>query len=414
MSVDPYGFPDPTAKVDGATSQPVTRWVTIVGVPILVFLFTIAYYGTRMNEWILADMSGVDRYTVTGFGTAGSVAGLVVGALVGAAVGGAGATVVGILAYIAGVILMATGSYTAGLVFTSLGRYCFNVGVAASLARGPRNEGSRVAMFALLYAAVNLGALFNTPMSWIVEMVGPTALLGACAGLAILAVVISVPIFLLQLLRPPESAEQVSSGLRPELLVTVGITAAIVAPTYALWELGGSLQWRGLDGSFGRLFFLLNPVIAIGSATLLGVVAGGASLARLQAPALIVAGVGGLLLALGQLPSALGDLTFAALPLLIGQVMSGLGEPLFFAGVQARLLGGVHWRLAPVFAALLSACGLFAVFVSSFLQELPLGGVTGSVLGVGVLLGAIGLGGYGVYDLRKRTPAVGTPVRPGS
>lgn len=419
MSLDPYGFQEPTTTPEGS-SQPVTRWVTIVGVPVLVLLFSFAYYASRTNNWMISQMYGIDLSLVSGFGTAGSFAGLVIGAAVGAAVGGAGASVLGILLYILGVGLLATGNVVSGLVLTAAGRYTFNVGAAASLARGPRNEGSRVAMFALMYAAINLGALLNTPMTWVSEAFGPNVMLGACAGFALLALFIAVPIFLLQLARPPESAEQVAAGLHPALLTTVGVTALIVVPTYTLWSLGSNLQWLGFDVSFGRVFFLVNPLLVIATATLLGILAGAASLARIQAPALIVAAVGAVLFALGLLPSGLRDLTSAALPLFIGQVMFGLGEPLFFAGVQARLLGGVHWRLAPVAAALLSACGLVASSLSSLMETLPVGGITGSVLGVGVLLGGIALGVYGVFDLRQRKGAVttvdpaGAAPRPGS
>ncbi|MES2640661.1 MAG: hypothetical protein V4850_14295 [Myxococcota bacterium] len=397
MSVDPYGFSDsapgaPTAPDGTPPNAALTRWVTIVTVPIVSLIFGLAWYLSRSNYYLFAMDRGIDTATLSSLGTFAGFGGIVAGAALAAAAGGASAMTAGVVAFILGLALQTFGGFEAGVVVVAIGRYMFNVGAAAALARGPRRESTRVAMFMLMYVAVNLGAMATRPFSWIGNAFGPSATVVIATLIAVVALVPAVALLILHLLRPPESPAQLAEGLVPRALIGAGITAGIALLAYTAWNCGIELQWRLSSDSYvfsSFLFTWINPLTVIVTGSVCAAIIGGLGLAGFRVPALAVAGVGALIVGAGLLPSVFGGVFAGAAPMYLTQLLSGIGEPLLFAGIQARIVAGVHWRVAAIGAAVLPACGLFATLLDKLMQNDALVGTFAAAAGAVTLVGGV-------------------------
>ncbi|MDP2307103.1 MAG: hypothetical protein Q8P18_13850 [Pseudomonadota bacterium] len=409
MSVDPYGFSDSVASAAPLATAPdgtppnaaLTRWATIITVPLVTLIFGLAYYLSRSNRYLFAMDQGIDPASLSTLGTLGGFGGLVAGAALAAAAGGASAMTAGVVAFILGTALQTFGGFEAGVVVVAIGRYMFNVGAAATLARGPRREGTRVAMFMLVYVALNLGAMASRPFSWIGDAFGPSATVVIATLFAVAALVPAVPLLILHLLRPPESAAQLAEGLEPRALIGAAITAGIALLAYTAWSCGIEMQWRLSGDSYvfnSFLFTWINPLAVIVTGSVCAAVVGGLGMAGIRVPALAVAGVGALIVGAGLLPSVFGGLFAGAAPMYLTQLLSGMGEPLLYAGIQARIVAGVHWRVAPIGAAVLPACGLIATLLGKLLESDALVGTFAAAAGVVTLAGGVALCAGAIFD----------------
>ena len=85
---------------------------------------------------------------------------------------------------------------------------------------------------------------------------------------------------------------------------------------------------------------------------LIALVAGGFHLAKLRLPPLFPLAGGLLLLALGQVSILALGASGTPWPALAGMGVAAVGEALMMVFLFSRMLGDLHWRLAPVVVAL--------------------------------------------------------------
>lgn len=388
--------------------------------PLAAFQVALGWYGARAVFGPYATTVLGAAYTdfriIYSLSTLATTAGALVGAALAAGVGPGPTATVGLLVGAASAAAMWFGGSTG--FYAGMGLMGFGVGFGrtalfAAVARpfGRLHGELRFAVLALVYAAVNLGALAATAeqpllpdLHWAFAVSVGAFIAGALATGALTATRYALPTDL-----GPGTAE-------------VREPAAMALPAFALLFGGGTAALVALGQQFassriydGTLapptwFTFVNPPIVIGGCLGLAAAALGAHLAGVKVPWLVVAGAG---LALNGV-AALITLAVPHLGLgvaVAAEVVGALGETLQVAPLLAVVLGGLYWRDATAFAAVLSTFAALASLFAPPLDQLAtaagLGDVALAAIGVCTLLGGVlvAVGGWLLPRYLAQEPA---------
>ncbi len=368
------------------------RWGVIAGLPIVAFLAALAHYGARGQYVFLLMNEGVD---LSGYGTA-TTGGFFLGVLVFLALtpllGGGAVAALGLLATAVGHGIAGAGGVSVGVVLANAGRVGLSVGLpclAARLFLG-RREGAIAAICVAIYAAVNAGAfLSNLLFGAAGQALGPTPVVLACAALSGVVGLLGLGLPVAEYLLPAPGPDEGRVAWSP---IVLGVSAAALAVGALAWGVdmaATDLGWTLNDPSTfsSSLAFAANPLGAVVVGVLAAVALAGASAAGFEVPALGVAGLGLVVAAVGFALTGLGPST-----LLLGQALSGAGEPLVWGGFITAMTRGVHRRLAPVGPLAMQAVSLITSPLTALVG--PTFGMVATLIAAGILavLGLVALG----------------------
>lgn len=377
-----------------------TRLVLALLVPAVVGVHATASYLGRSMWWSL----GRDFELVLSsnqLGALGFLAGAAGAAVIGALAGPGAAMVLGLLVGAAGHALVGSGALATGGVLYGVGRALVAIGSSAALARAvpPANAAGRMALYTATYGLVNLGATVAPMGASLGDIAGYTPILFACVGVLAVTALVAAPAAVLPWMRP----DDLDTPAPDRVALGVAATTALVGGgAWAVWTFGNDAQWQVLYNQGGNgaptWLFSINPSAAMLSSLAATVALGAAGLSGFRVPPLLVAAVGFAGAGLALLPSAVipGAVVAAGV-----SALTGLAEPLLYAGLWAQVTGRVPWRAAPVFGAVLYGLtlvpnaltlGLGAVGVDTVDISGVVASLTGVVvLGAGVLAAAAGL-----------------------
>lgn len=403
--------PDASNPEPPATPDRASAWLTLGVVTGTMLLFQLGSQVLRNEQWRIAQDAGAEPGSYVFSSTVSAILGYLVAGGAGLAIGGAGAAAGGVALWILGVVAMAADQMLVGVALTTMGRAMAVTGAVAAIARPLRTDAGRLAAFALLSIASNLGFLATTPASLVSDRFGSGAVLGLAGALGLLSLIGAGAALAVQLTRARETVEERAAGLDGAALGRPLTLLLAIAPVYAISNLGTSLQWQAWVQSDHPNLILgwLNPMIGLMAATLLGGAAAALVLARRQVPPLLVGGLGAILLGLGLLPTALDADTFGVGPYLLSELLSGLGEPLLYVGALAAVLRGLPWRTATAFAAALPLASTLIMQVRQILPGEELAGFLATGLGFLVLLGGAAMGGAAFLWRDRAEPPADTP-----
>ena len=343
--------------------------ILLFAVPLLYGLHSAAWYATRaMRPMALIELGiGYEQlHWVYLIELLGLLGGAIAAAVLGAALTGwlpltAGLLIAGMGLAMGGLLDVSevplNGLLVAGLasLVAGFGRGMLTVGALSTLADGLR--GSRVSLklaaFALLYGAMNLGALTTSALSFVP---GKLLLIAVLAGLssalsAVLAAVVGAAWYALREHFPEPDP-------RRETLEAAPVAVCALLCVYSLFPYAAMMlgfeSWSDLMFSaenaeeLGDWRFLLNPLVVIATAGVLLVGYAGFYFAKIRLPTLLPAGIG--MVVFGAATAVL-----VAVPnsdgALLASVIMAVGEALMIPALWASIGQSVHWRLvAPAFA----------------------------------------------------------------
>ena len=345
---------------------------TFLLLPLITFLEAGAWYGAhavlflfRIEDVELGGLGMDSADAISASATARLLVpvAILLGGLLGAAIGSQGLLVLGLLLAAPGMALIGMpapwlGGLAAALLV--LGHGLMRPGLMGSAAAALRgSEHLRTALIALIYTAINLGALLgSTGTAQLRSGLGFGVVFTACAvvmGLALLAAILLVGA---TLWTRAEVAANPSPALPTGrlLLGAAGLSALVFLPWMGVTQ-SWDLVWRvfqdaPLPSALEPYWSSINPLMCTLTGVLIALVAGGFHLAKLRLPPLFPLAGGLLLLALGQVSILALGASGTPWPALAGMGVAAVGEALMMVFLFSRMLGDLHWRLAPVVVAL--------------------------------------------------------------
>lgn len=382
----------------------VTGVATVVVLLVVSALHALGYYAGRSQLYLLA--SGAYEVPVASLASVfsaqlgASMVGILLAVPVSAVVGPAATAGLGLAAYAVAAGLAAAApdgtTFLAATTAAGLGVGMYRPALWAALARAfPSGlESARVAAAVALYAGVNLAAL-PAPVvgTWLAEVAGGAAVLGASAAASGLGALAAAGLVLASFLAgPPDTEPARAGGLGlPVLAVSAG-TVLLGGLGLAAWTLGSDGQYGGALGALAAdrpWLWSLNPAVVLGTGLLAAVALAAAAMSGRRVPTLLVAGGGMVVAGLGLVPVDLlgGSLGAAVAVVALGAV----GEALMVAPLFARACGDVHFRVAVLPAALLSLAMTLPSAAGVVLREAT--AVLGPWLGVGTAVSLVVGGG---------------------
>lgn len=304
---------------------------------------------------------------------AAGAAGVVGGLLLGALLGPLPVAALGLVVYAFAAAGQSGASSGAALATTfalaSFGAGLYRPAVLYAVLRpfGRGGESMRTAGAAAMYGMTNLAAI---PGPFIAN--GLQNMLGSVvsAGVGALSAVLSgaVGMVMLALLGTTFMPAWGSSAWDDRSLEGRGLawsagTVVVAALGLGVWSFGGDQFWNAtIEAGVSQMAMTVNPLVV--SCTALVVVIGHviAAVFSVEIPALMVSGVGFLLLGASLAPTAVMPLDSTA-AFVAATSVGGVGEVLAWSGAFSRAAGGNHYRVAMVAVGLLtlssSASSLF-------------------------------------------------------
>jgi len=345
---------------------------TFLLLPVITMLEAAAWYGAHSVLFLFriedVEWGGLGMTTDEAMAASGTARLLIplamlLGGGLAAAMGSQGLLVLGLVLTVPGMALLgAPMPWVAGLAaaLLVLGHGLTRpglMGTAAATLRG-RSEHLRTALVALVYAAINIGAILGPACAPAVQtQLGYGPLFMACAALMLVALVAAALLGGATLLTCKEVAAkpEPTPGNGKLLLGAAGLGALVFLPWIGMlqsWE----LAWRIFDASplpppFEHLWTMANPLACLFTGVSVATVAGGLHLAKLRAPAPFAMALGLLMLALGQALILVTGTTGSPWPALLGLVVAGMGEAVLMVFLISRMLGDLHWRLVALVMA---------------------------------------------------------------
>jgi len=391
--------------------MPFRRVSNFVALPVILFLESMAWYGTRgimslylqdlgfgygTDEMDLGQLFTVMQWVTIGATLLGGVAAIAAGPLpviiLGLAMAGLGIAVIGVTP--AELIYLP-------VIFAALGVGMFRPAIygAAMIGLGYPREHLRGVLCLLLWASMNVGALLCMPVIEVVyETLGFTAAFAMEGVLVLLAAVLACGLGAVHLkFRTAEPTEpDTTRTVNGKLLAVLGGVLVLAAIPWGAYNYAYRLFYSGFyslediwDYENVEWVFRINPPIVLLMALILTAVLLGLHFARVRLSSLLFVGLG--LMGTGL---ALALLSAEPLRQSMGGLLAGLGllsvvEVFVGPLIVSRLGGDVHWRFASAIIALwLVATGL----VNELLNILPGSDYTEDVsLVFGFLLGAVSL-----------------------
>ena len=378
-------------------------------IPLAAALHAFGYYSARSMAWrhgidnLQLDSStiGTAMSVATTAGVFGLLAAVVLGALAGAPLTAAA----GLLVAAAGVVVQSVASsswgYGLGIATAGFGAGMYRPAMIASALRpfGSAGPAARIALLLSVYAGTNFAALSSGFVGSAIQGMGSAAtsmamVAGAmCSGTAAL-------LFLVLAGAGFVGGPQEHGSYSGRTLGASAVAVVIGGPAYAAWTLGGELQWRALGEMFGssNTLFYVNPAVNVAACVAFAAGFGGVHFSGVRPPALAVAGVGFVCAGVGLVPSAAAQL--GGLPLAVACVVIGaVGEGLLWAGLMSAVVGALHWRLAIIPPAMVTAASTGTNMFSGLLGYYP-----GSSAGWGATLLAIAVFVGGIVLLAAAWP----------
>ena len=335
----------------------VRRVVTAALLTLVLLLERFAYYGMRSLLFLYLRDS-VDHAYAHFFTQAFTWAVIMTpfaGAVLCALVPPRFVVVVGALGAIAGYALL--GLVPGRLVFLPLGVLALALGLfrpAIFVAAGElfaRRENIRIAVIAVLYAAVNLGAMAAPPMfSRLRAAMGDEnkAAFFLCAGLLVLVTILAGAAAVMPMLLRDDEPPPAPEPLQPApILASIALVFAAI-PTFAVTSLLS--QWQYRDDAAPGWLFDLNPAVILTLAPLLAGVFVALSFTERRVPVAFPIAAGIALTALSAIPA----LFLAPSPVLIALTLAvgAVAEVLLATFALSRLVTGVHPRAQGAIMAL--------------------------------------------------------------
>jgi dipeptide/tripeptide permease len=381
----------------------------------LVLAFDRAGYYTMRSALVVAVLEGggthVELARLFGIAQFVNLAGVVVGGLVGIVlrpiwlvVGGA---VIALIGYATLALVGATGgTLYAGIVLVTGGLALVKPALfaLAAIEIGHPREQLRSALFVLLYAMVNAGALFASAASPLILAAGVRAPFALGAGLELCAAVLGFVLLAVLLATRKEEPTPAPDAPQPgRVALGAGLLALALVPylietTATHQALPDWLRRAGVPASNIGMLMGLNPSVVLLSSSVLFVVSLILHFVGKQLSSLYVAAAGLCFTGLASTPFVLLGSTSSAsslVPLaMVGAAGIAIAETLVAPYALSRMLGDVGPRFAPavaagwfVVSALVSAAvSPLAVAFPSFVPVL--------VAGCALFCLALGVGGF--------------------
>jgi len=354
------------------------RLLIFLLLPVLVQLHATAWYGTRSIQHVFLYDAGWDHSSigvVFAVTSALGILGMLLAGIVGAVVGARLTLLLGLLLAGVGFLGMALpppAVFVAFLGVGALGHGLITPSVSATVVDAfPRpREALRGAALALVYAAVNGGAMAGSmgapAMS---NLWGAVVVFAVCGLVALLAVPFCVPLFVAPA-GPPENDPTTRIHV-PGLIASVGLLFLLVVPialrNHAFQQhfVTATLHAGGVSSGF---WMSINPGTIVAATVPLVLLLALLGFAKLRLPDLLPAGIGLLLSALTTAMLAVPPSVLPAPLAVTAMVLGAVGELLAGVFVVSRIGGDLHWRLStPLLAAwfagtytLAAACQLVA------------------------------------------------------
>lgn len=278
-----------------------------------------------------------------------------------------------------------------------LGLYRAPLYAAAARWLGRGQESARVAVFALLLLAINVGA-FVAPLvgGTAFERLGTAVVFPIAAAAGLGAAILLLGAFAVPFVLPADDDGEPSDLVDGRALAIALASAVAAAVALTAWSLGRDVHPPAF-ADVPVFLYAIDPVVAAGTGALLAAGAGGAQLAGVRVPALLVAGIGFLALAAGLL---VGLVVPGAVGFGLASALSGFGDVLAFAGALASATGRVHFRVATAPAAIVAAASsVGAIVAGPALQVIEAtGGAAVVVVAAALVCGVTGIG-FGVASV---------------
>jgi MFS family permease len=332
------------------------RLLVFLLIPVVVHLHYASWYGSRSVQYFYFSDLGWDSSSI------GMTYGVLIGvAVVGMLCGGAlGAAVGARLTLMAGLAVAGVGllgltvapgvaaAVVLGLVAFGHGMVTPSVSAAVADAFPRPKEAFRAAALALVYAAVNGGAMVGSlgaPAAY--APFGYIAVFVVAGLLALLAVPLVVPL-LLAPAGPPETDPTTRVHL-PALIASVALLIFLVVPislrNHAFQQ--SYITASTLSGGANtELWMSVNPATILAATVPLAALLALLGFAKIRIPDLLPAGVGLLLSALATAVLAVPPTLIPAPLAAVGMVLGALGELLASVFIISRIAGDAHWRLS--------------------------------------------------------------------
>jgi len=285
------------------------------------------------------------------------IGGALLAGLIAIALGSHFALVLGLVTAVAGIAALGIADDTTVIVAMILaglgvGMYRPSLQAAAAVSFRHPAEHLRNALFVLLWAAMNLGALLgplasgairtNFTSRHVFHACGATMLLSALFAGGLAAAMLAFR-------RSPGAPPSPSQRFHlPVLLLAVGILLLVAIP----WTGYGSLISMQIISVADHLpmadmdlLFNINPVVVLLTSMLLLPVLLILHFTRVQVPTLMIVGAGLLLIGIGAVPLLLAPMFGGVSLLVVSIVVMAVGETLTGPLLLSRLAGDQHWRL---------------------------------------------------------------------
>ena len=359
--------------------------LVVVALPLLLLLERLAWYGTRTISFPYLQELGWTSVDVGVFhGVQNAVLPLVT------VLSGLLALAVGPLPMIAlGLLFAATGyamvpmfdpsGVEVPLYLTVVGTALFRPAIWAALliplAR-PRESG-RIGACILLYGVSNAGAVAASPgASWLMSQFGSETVYTVAAALAGLGFLGSLAVAGGWVGTAAEEAAAPPGPSRrlewPVVLAVAGLGVVLFIPWAGLmtgFEAVYSTLWE-LDFVAGHesIWTAMNPAIVIFLALLLASIFLMLTMLEKTVPALLLAGGGMVILAVGLIAVAIGPIRESPWGFGAAFALVSVGEVLAAPALISRIGGDVHWRLTTLFVALWLATSQLGYAASGVLR----------------------------------------------
>lgn len=376
------------------------RAAAAVVIPLAASIHAFGYYSVRSMAWRQGiDHLQLDISTLTTAMSMASTAGFfgMIAAVVFGALAGAPATAgVGVLLAAIGAVIQAfswsTWGFGAGLAITGFGVGMYRPALIVSALRpfGANKQAARLVLLLVIYASTNLASIPSSLVGSLASSFGSTAitlviLLGAaCSGAAAL-------LFFGLASSGFVGVTQLEGSISGKHLVSAAVAVVIGGAGFAAWTFASDLQWAAMGDMFGgsSAVFYINPVVNVGACLTFATAFGMSQLAGWRPSAMAVAGGGMICAAMGLFPSIAVE--YVGMPLvLLCVVVGAIGEGLLWAGLMAAAAADLHWRIAMIPAAMLTATTASTNMIS---QALGYYSGTSAGFGATVLAAAVGISG---------------------
>ena len=335
--------------------------------PPVVFFEAVAWYGAMTVLMLYLSGDPYDGGLQMSYDEAGMLYGLLrllwiggalLAGLIAIALGAHFTLVLGLVTAVAGIVALGMANETTVIVpmvlaGVGVGLYRPSVQAAAAASFGHPAEHLRNALFVLMWAVMNLGAIVAPLVSQTVRMnFSYGHLFHLFGGVLLLSALFAGGLGVVMLVfrgAPSEAPAPSQRFHTPVLLLAIGLVVLVLVP----WTGYGALisiqmmSIADLSPSLDLdLLFNLNPAVVMITSVLLLPVLLILHFARVQLPTLVIVGVGLLLIGIGAVPLLLAPMFGPAPLLLVAIVVMAVGETLAGPLLISRLAGDQHWRLA--------------------------------------------------------------------